>query len=75
MTMPFEQTDIDLDPILRYLIPNENLPPSLYDIADQIGCLAAELLNTVPRNAERTTGFRKLLEAKDCFVRAALDNR
>lgn len=25
---------------------------------------------TLPRNAERSAGLRKLLEAKDCFVRA-----
>jgi len=26
----------------------------------------------LPESAEKTTGLRKLLEAKDCFVRAKL---
>lgn len=35
--------------------------------------LKAEILNLLPEdNPELTTGLRKLLEAKDCFVRAAL---
>jgi hypothetical protein len=28
--------------------------------------------NTLPDGPEKTTGLRKLLEAKDCFVRANL---
>jgi hypothetical protein len=28
--------------------------------------------NTLPDSAEKTAGLRKLLEAKDCLVRAAL---
>lgn len=29
-----------------------------------------ELMRKVPPSAEKTAGMRKLLEAKDCFVRA-----
>lgn len=32
----------------------------------------ADLIMLLPRNAERTMALRKLLEAKDCAVRAAL---
>ena len=32
----------------------------------------AVALEDTPHGAELTTGLRKLLEAKDCFVRAAL---
>ena len=32
----------------------------------------AEVIHQLPSNAERTTALRKLLEAKDCAVRAAL---
>ena len=31
-----------------------------------------DLLDTLPSNPERTAGLRKLLEAKDCAVRAEL---
>ena len=33
----------------------------------------AARLTELPIGAEREAGYRKLLEAKDCFVRAALD--
>lgn len=60
------------DPILRYLVPNPNLPERLLAISHQFETLAASLWHDVPRNPERTVAFRKLLEAKDCAVRAAL---
>jgi hypothetical protein len=34
--------------------------------------LAETLIGTLPDGPELTAGLRKLLEAKDCFVRAAL---
>lgn len=33
---------------------------------------AEDIIATVPDGPELTTGLRKLLEAKDCFVRAAI---
>jgi hypothetical protein len=35
--------------------------------------LKDQMLRELPDSPELTTGLRKLLEAKDCFVRAALD--
>lgn len=35
--------------------------------------LACEVVNGTASSAERTAGLRKLLEAKDCIVRAALE--
>ena len=35
--------------------------------------LAEFMAETLPDGPELTAGLRKLLEAKDCFVRAALD--
>lgn len=35
--------------------------------------LAEHYADTLPSGPELTVGLRKLLEAKDCFVRAALD--
>lgn len=34
--------------------------------------LAQEMIDKLPDGPELTTGLRKLLEAKDCFVRAAI---
>lgn len=34
--------------------------------------LAQEMIAELPDSAELTAGLRKLLEAKDCFVRASL---
>jgi hypothetical protein len=49
-----------------------HLPPHLQEISKPLGELAEHMVNTLPSNAERTAGLRKLLEAKDCFVRARL---
>lgn len=50
----------------------EHLPEDLQAISMPIGELALHMALTLPGNAELTTGLRKLLEAKDCFVRARL---
>lgn len=34
--------------------------------------LAKHIVDTLPRNPERTVALRKLLEAKDCAIRASL---
>ncbi len=39
-----------------------------------IGDLAREMDESLPDGAEKSAGLRKLLEAKDCAVRAALYN-
>lgn len=44
----------------------------LRDTSRQFHVLAHLLVHNVPRNAERTACLRKLLEAKDCAVRAML---
>ena len=50
----------------------KHLPAHLQEISKPIGELA-ELMNEVlPEGAEKSAGMRKLLEAKDCFVRAKL---
>ena len=48
-----------------------HLPEHLQAVSKPFGELA-ELIHTLPRNPERTTALRKLLEAKDCAVRAQL---
>lgn len=49
-----------------------HLPEHLQEISRPFGDLAAIIVNTLPRNAERTVALRKLLEAKDAAVRAKL---
>jgi len=48
-----------------------HLPPALQQISKPIGDLAYDLAKT-SNNPETAMGLRKLLEAKDCFVRAKL---
>ena len=49
-----------------------HLPEHLQAVSKPFGELAAQLVETLPRNPERTVALRKLLEAKDCAVRALL---
>ncbi len=50
-----------------------HLPAALQVVSKPIGDLAHQLEAQLPEGAEKSAGMRKLLEAKDCFVRAALD--
>ena len=49
-----------------------HLPLHLQTISKPFGDLAQHIVDTLPMNPERTAGLRKLLEAKDCAVRAQL---
>ena len=49
-----------------------HLPEQLQIISKPIGDLAKLMTDTLPDGPEKTAGMRKLLEAKDCFVRAGL---
>lgn len=48
----------------------KHLPEHLQVISKPFGDLANNIVETLPRNPERTVALRKLLEAKDCAVRA-----
>jgi hypothetical protein len=50
----------------------EHLPTHLQAISKSFGDLAQHIVDTLPMNPERTVSLRKLLEAKDCAVRAQL---
>lgn len=50
----------------------DHLPERLQYTSRKISELALQIVVTTPDNSELTTGLRKLLEAKDCFVRANL---
>jgi hypothetical protein len=49
-----------------------HLREELQGVSSQFHTLAAKLVETLPRNPERTVALRKLLESKDCAVRALL---
>lgn len=50
----------------------EHLPPHLQAISAPCHDLAFDMATTLPDGPELTAGLRKLLEAKDAFVRQAL---
>ena len=58
-------------PILKYF-DYSHLPEKLKVISEPLCKLAQELDSSLPDGAEKSAGLRKLLEAKDCFVRSVL---
>lgn len=52
----------------------EHLPEKLQAVSKPIGELAKLMDETLPAGPEKSAGLRKLLEAKDCFVRQALES-
>jgi hypothetical protein len=61
----------DFDPILVYF-RYEHLPEHLQDVSAPFRKLAFQMVENLPPGPEVSAGLRKLLEAKDCAVRAAL---
>ena len=61
----------EIEPMLQFFA-YQHLPPNLQGVSKDFGELAERLVRNLPRNPERTTALRKLLEAKDCAVRAVL---
>lgn len=59
------------DPMMQFFA-YAHLPPHLQAVSKPFGDLAQQMVDTLPRNPERSAGLRKLLEAKDCAVRASL---
>ena len=54
---------------------SDHLPEDLQGISAACRKLARDVDTNVPDSAEKTAGLRKLLEAKDCFVRATIEGR
>ena len=50
----------------------EHLPPHLQEISRWFCQLASTIVQDLPSNPERTVALRKLLEAKDCAIRAMI---
>lgn len=64
-------SDYQPNPIMQYF-NYQHLPPHLQATSQPIGDLATQMDKTLPPSAEKSAGLRKLLEAKDCFVRASV---
>jgi len=60
--------------ILRFF-SYKHLPANLQPISELFYTLADELDASLPDCAEKSSGLRKLLEAKDCMIRAALERK
>jgi uncharacterized protein YcaQ len=60
------------EPLFAY----DHLPPHLREVSQQFGELAERLLVLLPDDSpEVSAGLRKLVEAKDCAVRARFAER
>ena len=51
----------------------KHLPPHLQVISKHVADLAFYMDASLEPSAELSAGLRKLLEAKDCFVRASVE--
>lgn len=60
--------------ILQYF-NYSHLPENVQIISKALCDVAYAMETSLSDGPEKTTGLRKLLEAKDCFVRAALPER
>lgn len=59
--------------IMKYF-EYSHLPEHLQEVSKPIGDLAKSMNDSLPDGAEKSAGLRKLLEAKDCLVRAKLED-
>jgi len=50
----------------------DHLPQAMQSVSKPFSELAKTMVELLPRNPERTKMLNKLLEAKDCAVRAAI---
>lgn len=59
------------NPIMKYF-SFDHLPEKLQEVSRPFHATANWMDQNLPNSAEKSAGLRKLLEAKDCAVRAAL---
>lgn len=59
----------DVEHIMQFFVW-AHLPPQLAEVSRPFAEIAHTIVETLPRNPERTVALRKLLEAKDAAVRA-----
>lgn len=62
------------NPIMKYF-KYDHLPEHLQKVSKPFGVLATEMDENIIESGEKDAGLRKLLEAKDCLVRATLEGK
>lgn len=60
-----------ITPLIQFF-KYDHLPEHLKKVSQPFAELAYAMDDNLPNNPEKTTALRKLLEAKDCAVRAVL---
>lgn len=68
---PIKETPKPQNPIMQYF-EYEHLPAKLQTVSEPICEIAKAYDALLPDGPEKSAGLRKLLEAKDCLVRAAV---
>lgn len=66
-----EQSHPSVKAVMQYFT-YDHLPSHLQDVSRACATIANFMAILLPDSPEKTAGLRKLLEAKDCFVRAAI---
>lgn len=61
-------------PILEHFNPDD-LPDHLQPFGEPLDIIAHGMVASLHPSAELSAGLRKLLEAKDCFLRAAVSDK
>jgi len=64
-----KQNNVAVNQIMQFF-DYEHLPEQLKVVSARIGDVAHYMYQSLPDGPEKEAGLRKLLEAKDCFVRA-----
>lgn len=67
-----EVKEAPVTPIMQYFAWGHLPFGHLQDISRKVAELAIAMEQALPAGPEKTTGLRKLLEAKDCFMRVAM---
>lgn len=71
MSMTTDNRHPSVTSVTRFFEFN-HLPEPLLNVAISCAALKDNILDLIEDDPELTVGLRKLLEAKDCFVRAAV---
>jgi hypothetical protein len=58
------------EPLLQFF-EDDYLPPHLADVSKQFRELAEWIVDSLPRNPERTVALRQLLNSRDAAIRSA----
>jgi hypothetical protein len=71
--VPFHLADRHPDTVhVAQFFEHKHLPPHLAAVAEPCADLAEQMILTLPDSPELVVGLRKLLEAKDAFVRTVV---